>query len=35
MTLAHLALSLNAVAATLVLKQPEQIRRWKTLAEAA
>ena len=35
MTLAHLALSLNAVAAALVLKQPEQIRRWKTLAEAA
>ena len=35
MTLAHLALSLNAVAAALVLKQPDQIRHWKTLAEAA
>lgn len=35
MTLAHLSLSLTAVAAALVLKQPDKIRCPKTLADAA
>lgn len=35
MTLAHLTLSLTAVAAALVLEQPEKIRSGKTFADAA
>ena len=35
MTIAHLALSLTAVAAALVLEQPDKIRCYKTFADAA
>jgi len=35
MTLAHLTLSLTAVAAALVLELPDRIRRYKTFADAA
>ena len=35
MTLAHLTLSLTAVAATLVLKRPDKIRCYKTFADTA
>jgi len=35
MTLAHLTLSLTAIAAALVLERPDRIRRYKTYADAA
>jgi hypothetical protein len=35
MTIAHLTLSLTAIAAALILKQPDKIRCYKTFADAA